>query len=188
MRTLKWIGLLAFVLALTTGWSAAQAASPAQQGGGQICVQAFEDKNGNGRRDEADEPLLTGVGFTLSSETGRIGTYTTDGNSEPYCFGNLPAGQYTVQARQSAKKGEPTTPGQWVIPLANNAEYSVAYGVQLDGTSAEGAPGGASSRPAASASGSMSVLGRIVLGLLGIAMFGAAGFLAYRLLLRLRSQ
>lgn len=33
----------------------------------------------------------------------------------------------------------------------------------------------------------MSTLGRIALGLLGLAILGAAGFLAYQLLLRLRN-
>ncbi len=183
MRTITWIRLLTIGLILSAGFSTVLAAPFAQQGGGQICVQAFEDKDGNGVRSEADEPLLPNIGFTLSNESGRLGTYTTDGNSEPYCFGNLAAGQYSVQARQPAKKGEPTTPGQWVIPLANNAEYSVAYGLQLGAGAAQNSPQG----PSVSSS-SMSPLGRIALGLLGVAILGAAGFLAYRLLLRLRSQ
>ena len=187
MRTLKWLSLVAIVLALGVNLGSAQAAPVtrqhrAQEGTGRICVLAFEDTDGNGLRSEDSEPLLSGIGFTLSNETGRLATYTTDGNSEPYCFGNLAAGQYTVQAHQSTQKSEPTTPGQWVIPLANNAQYDVAYGLQSGASAAENAT------PAdAAPSGSMSVLGRIVLGLLGLAMFGGAGFLAYQLMLRLRS-
>ncbi len=184
MLSMKWIGLLAISLALSATVSGTVLAAPsAQQSGGQICVQAFEDKDGNGMRNEADEPLLSGIGFTLSNETGRLASYTTDGVSEPYCFGNLAAGQYTIQARSSGKKGEATTPGQWVIPLANNAQYDVAYGWQLDDGAAQTA-----SQAGGAGQSSVSPLGRIALGLLGIAILGAAGFLAYQLFLRLRSQ
>ncbi len=180
MRVIRWCGVWAVALLLLGAhFSAAQAA---QTGGGQICVQAFEDKDGNGVRTEASEPLLPNVGFTLSNASGRLGTYTTDGNSEPYCFGNLTPGQYTVQARQSPKRGEATTPGQWVIPLANNAQYDVAYGVQLGGQADETSAQGTSS------GSGMSTLGRIALGLLGLAILGVAGFLAYQLLLRLRKS
>ena len=103
----------------------------AQQGNGQICVQAFVDTDFDGLRDQDFEPLLSGVAFILSNESDRLGTYTTDGNNEPYCFGNLPAGQYTIQAHPQARKGEPTTPGQWIIPLSNGAQYDVAYGMQV---------------------------------------------------------
>ncbi|HZY41393.1 MAG TPA: SdrD B-like domain-containing protein, partial [Anaerolineae bacterium] len=113
MRSLHWISLFAIILALVMSGNVAQAAPVAQQGSGQICVLAFDDQDGNGVR-EADEPLLAGVSFTLANAAGVKGSYKSDGNSEPYCFGSLAAGAYTVQAR-GAGSLEVTTPGQWAI-------------------------------------------------------------------------
>ena len=114
---------------------------------------------------------------------GSLRTIPTDGSSEPYCFGNLAVGQYTVQARPDAKKvkGEATTPGQWVVPLASGAQYDISYGVQVGSQPAESAAN------SSGGGGSMSTLGRIVVGLLGVAMFGAAAFLAYTIISRARS-
>ena len=161
--------------------SAVQADPLAQQSTGQICVLAFSDTNGDGVYTDPGEPLLAGVNFKLVNEAGKSQNYTTDGSSEPYCFGNLAVGQYTVQARPDAKKvkGEATTPGQWVVPLASGAQYDISYGVQATSQPTDSASGGGG--------GNMSTLGRIVVGLLGVAMFGAAAYLAYTIINRARS-
>lgn len=190
MRLIRWMSLLAIVGVCATGLlafnlPAAQAASVVQQGTGQICVLAFSDTNGDGVYTAPDEPLLAGVNFKLVNEAGKLQNYPTDGSSEPYCFGNLAVGQYTVQARPDTKqvKGEATTPGQWVVPLAAGAQYDIAYGVQVGSQPVDSA----ASNSGSGGSGSMSTLGRIVVGLLGVAMFGAAGFLAYSIISRARS-
>jgi len=79
-------------------------------------------------------------------------------------------------------QGEATTPGQWVVPLAGGAQYDISYGVQVGSKPAEG-----SANTASSGGGSMSTLGRLVVGLLGVAMFGAAAYLAYTIIGRARS-
>jgi hypothetical protein len=183
MRLIRWISLIAvtasFVIALP-------AAAAAQQDSGQICVRAFTDINNDGTYTPPDEALLADVTFILSNETGRIGSYRTDGTEEePYCFADLALGQYTVQARPDAKKitGEATTPGQWVVPLAGGAQYDIVYGVQADGTAADGQTEASTS----TSSSGMTPIGRIALGLLGVAVLGVAGFLAYSILQRARS-
>ena len=193
MRRIRWLSLLILIVTLIAaaapiGLLNAQAArfvraAPSAQAAGQICVLAFSDLNGDGVYTAPDEPLLSNVTFVLSNETGRLGTYPTDGNSEPYCFGNLAVGQYTVQARPDLKKikCEPTTPGQWVVPLSAGALYDIAYGVQLGAAPAE------SSTAAAAAGSSKTPLGRLAAGLLGVALFGAAGYLAYSIVRRARS-
>lgn len=189
MRRIRWLSLLILIFTLIAaagpiGLPSAQAA-PDAQSAGQICVLAFSDLNGDGVYTAPDEVLLPGVTFVLSNETGRLGTYPTDGNSEPYCFGNLVVGQYTVQARPDAKKvkGEPTTPGQWVVPLSAGAQYDIAYGVQVGAVPAEDTADNAES---GSGSGK-TPLGRLAAGLLGVAMFGGAGYLAYSIIRRARS-
>jgi hypothetical protein len=183
MRFIRWISLLAVAGSLAIGLPTVQAA-PLLQDTGQICVLAFSDINGDGVHTSPDEELIAGVTFWLSNETGRLGTYTTDGNSEPYCFGNLAVGQYTVQARPDPKKikGEATTPGQWVVPLASGAEYDITYGVPADAQ-----PEAGQVDTGSPSSGGMSPVGRIALAVLGIAVLGAAGYLAYTILRRARS-
>jgi hypothetical protein len=185
MRVIRWISLLTIAIGLLAlKLPVAQAAPSAQQGTGQICVLAFSDTNGDGVYTEPDEPLLAGVNFKLVNEAGKSQNYTSDGSSEPYCFGNLAVGQYTVQARPDAKKvqGEATTPGQWVVPLAAGAQYDISYGVQVGSQPAE-----SPASTASSGGGSMSTLGRLVVGLLGVGMFGAAAYLAYTIIGRARS-
>lgn len=175
MRVIRWISLLVVVLSLAVTLTPAHAAPVAQESTGQICVLAFSDINGNGQQDEG-EPLLTGVNFVLSDASGRRGTYTTDGSSEPYCFGNLAADQYTVQARPPAKlKGEATTAGQSAVSLSNGATLNMEYGFKPETGATDSGDGG--SFP----------LGKIVLALAGVAILGLAGFLAYNVLRRARS-
>jgi hypothetical protein len=176
MRRLRWSSLFAIVLALVVSSNAAQAAPVTRQGTGQICVLAFDDQNGNGVR-EADEPLLAGVSFTLADTTKVKDSYKTDGNSEPHCFSDLVPAQYTVQARKAATL-EVTTEGQWVVPLASGAQFDVTYGARKIDSSA--------TRPAAG--GSMSDLGRFVLGGLGLVVLAGAGLLALTTLQRARGN
>ena len=185
MRFMRWISLLVMAGSLAIGLPATQAASAQQPGVGEICVRAFNDINGDGTYTSPDEALLADVTFILSNETGRLSSYRTDGTEDkPYCFGNLAVGQYTVQARPDVNKvkGKATTPGQWVVPLASGAQYDIAYGVNLAAKSENG------QADAGSTSGSgMSPVGRIALGLLGVAVLGVAGYLAYMILRRTRS-
>lgn len=71
------------------------AAAPQPAAAGAICVSAFDDRNANGVRDEG-EGLLAGVSITVSDDRQVMGNYTTDGSSEPYCFGGLMPGSYQV--------------------------------------------------------------------------------------------
>ena len=180
IRRLCWIGLFTLILALGVVRNAA-----AQQGAGQICVLAFNDQDGNGVRD-ADEPLLAGVGFTLADAAGVKGAYKSDGLSEPYCFGSLAAGAYTVQARGAASL-EVTTPGQWAISLANGAQFDVTYGARQSGSGAA-QPAAGGDQSATTSGSSMSTLGRIVLGVLGLVVLVGAGLLALTTLQRARGH
>jgi hypothetical protein len=192
MRFIRWISLLAIAGLLIAGLPAAPTAAAQQQGVGEICVRAFNDLNGDGTYTAPDEPLLADVTFILANETGRLGSYRTDGTEvdAPYCFGNLTVGQYTVQARPDVNKvkGKATTPGQWVVPLASGAQYDIVYGVNLGeqtDSNQTGASGSASS--GSTSGGGMSTIGRIALGLLGVGVLGVAGFLAYSILRRARN-
>jgi hypothetical protein len=88
------------------------------QSGGDFCVRAFEDLNGNGVRDTADstafEPLLrSGVGADLLNEGGVVVGSALLADSPTadqgvICFQFLPDGQYTIQITSAEYRA--TTP------------------------------------------------------------------------------
>ncbi len=64
---------------------------------GTICVEAFFDDNGNGRREDFED-LVPNINFEVTRDGNSLGTYITTGLSEPYCFENLPNGPHVVRA------------------------------------------------------------------------------------------
>ena len=182
----RWISGLAIVLALLIGVTAVSAAPLSQQGSSQICVLAFEDKDGNGVRDN-NEPLLGAVGFTLADANGLKGSYTSDGSSEPYCFGKLEAGSYTVRAKAPANF-ESTTEGQWAISLLASAQYDAKYGAKRIGGEASSSGNTPGSSTSTSSGSGTTTLGRIVLGGLGVIILLAAGFMAGTIVQRARNR
>ncbi len=64
---------------------------------GNICVLVFNDRNGNELR-EVGEELVAGAVLTLTNSLHEvIGTYITDGVSEPHCFQTYGAGFYFLR-------------------------------------------------------------------------------------------
>ncbi|HYO89617.1 MAG TPA: LysM peptidoglycan-binding domain-containing protein [Candidatus Limnocylindrales bacterium] len=122
------------------------AASPAQ-----VCVLMFEDANQN-RLQEAGEALLPGGAIVLTLDGVPAGEYVTTGSGEPFCFSDLPAGNYLAQAQAPAGYGL-TTPQQLLLQPAQgwtiNVGFGAAQGVQppaIPPADASGAP--ASGQPA----------------------------------------
>lgn len=98
----------------------------------QVCVLLFDDENRN-RIQEPGEVLLSGGTITLALGSENVGSYTTDGASEPHCFDALDAGDYVALA--SAPEGYGlTTPDQLRLQAnpgpAINIAFGAAQGVQ----------------------------------------------------------
>lgn len=120
----------------------------AAQGGGQLCVRAFEDRNGSGVLD-AGEPLLTwGIsvslldveGVTVASALMDTSPTATQG---VICFQGLVAGQYT--AAITSADFTATTPDMITTTVAEDGLPTVVeYGGRI--------PVAATSIPAASSS------------------------------------
>ncbi len=107
----------------------------AQDSGGQLWIQAFEDRNGNGQRD-AGEPFLThGVSVDLLNADGVVvGSGTLDG--APYAsqgfigFLYLAPGQYTAVI--SSPDMAATLPDRVPVTItAGAAPVTVSYGAQI---------------------------------------------------------
>jgi LysM repeat protein len=72
-------------------------------GKGTVCALLWNDANGNGVRDPSETLLAGGQLSMVEIATGRpVQVYTTDGVSEPHCFNDIPAGQYTVSSAAPA--------------------------------------------------------------------------------------
>jgi hypothetical protein len=99
---------------------------------GQVCVQAFHDRNGDGVRQPETEELLPNAVFSLSDATGLVGQYTTDGISEPYCFPGLKPGTYQVAVQPPAGYGV-NGPAQVALALASGGRLEAAMPLQRGG-------------------------------------------------------
>ncbi len=64
---------------------------------GALCVQAFFDDNGNGRREDIED-LVPNISFEVIQDATPIGSYVTTGIEEPFCFENLLNGTYIARA------------------------------------------------------------------------------------------
>ncbi len=120
--------IIALILTLAL-FGAAQA-----QTGGQLWVQAFEDRNGNGTQ-EPNEPLLTkGIGVDLlNADHIVIASALLDGSPNAarglVGFQQLPAGQYTLAITGAEFKA--TTPDQFTLTVsATGVPAVVKYGAQ----------------------------------------------------------
>jgi len=100
---------------------------------GQVCVQAFHDRNGDGVRQPETEELLPNAVFSLSDATGLVGQYTTDGISEPYCFPGLKPGTYQVAVQPPAGYGV-NGPAQVALALASGGRLEAAIPMQRGGS------------------------------------------------------
>ena len=116
-------------------------------GDGGICVTLYEDKNGNGIRDP-DESLIAGGVFGLfdAATLSELGSYITDGASEPYCFLDLISGNYRVTSDVPESYTQ-TTRNDWDLTLAAGSTANLEFGAQQTGgetTTADEEAGGGS--------------------------------------------
>ncbi len=100
---------------------------PASVTSAQVCVNLFEDSNGNRIYELGESLLVDGVVTLLDSAGAQVAEpYTTSG-SEPFCFENLPAGDYLAVAQAPAGYGL-TTPAQFEIEAVIGVPVIVAFG------------------------------------------------------------
>ena len=101
--------------------------------GASLCVLAFQDMNDDMfYQPENGEMALPNAEFNLLGTAGPVGTYMTDGISEPYCFQNLEPGNYIL--RHSAPPGYTTEIGPWNVALGAEQTSSVNIGYVRDET------------------------------------------------------
>lgn len=100
---------------------------------GNICVSVFHDRNGNELR-EVGEELVAGAVLTLTNALHEvIGTYTTDGVSEPHCFETYGAGFYFLR-EQNPPGWISTSPDYWGLAMLDGTRWDVEIGDLWPGT------------------------------------------------------
>ncbi len=144
---------------------------------GSICVMSYNDLNGNGLR-EPEEPKQPGVTFAVSSSAATVGTYTTNGLDEPYCFTELDAGTYIVS--WVGDNLTPTSEQTWAASVAPGATVIREFGVSTGQAAGESDASGGASR-----GGLLPVWATALIGAAGMVLFlTGAGIGGYFLLLR----
>jgi len=140
---------------------AEQPAAPAEASGAvagtassTLCISAYHDRNSDGMRDPTTEELVGNAAFTLSSENGVVGSYTSDGISEPYCFTQLIGGTYMVQVMRPDGYNT-TTPEYWAVPLPGGATANVEFGHIIDPNAPPPSEKGQAAVPAGEKGGSL---------------------------------
>jgi hypothetical protein len=174
-------GEAATPVAAVTATSQAPEASPTPSAG-QICIQAFNDRNGDGEQN-SDENLLQGVVFALSDSSGPKDSYTTDGVSEPYCFNDLPPGSYEVKAKPPANYTA-TTIKSFTFALSGGKQ-DVVFGARRGGPAPTATRAGSGGGTGA-ASGALGSAGRIVLIVVAVLILIGLGFVGGFVLLSRR--
>lgn len=105
---------------------------------GALCLQAYFDNDGNGRRDEGED-LIPNILFNVTANGAPVSSYTTDGVNEPFCVGNLVISAYTVAATIMPVYVATTPLNDTVnVPGGAAAQFSVGLRRISDGNEAIG--------------------------------------------------
>jgi len=101
---------------------------------GDLCMLAYFDDNGNGRRD-GSEDLVPNVGLSVSAGGVLIQNFTTTGADEPICMRSIKNGAYIVAA-SILPIYQPTTPLNDLLRVqgGNRALFSLGLRRVSDGT------------------------------------------------------
>ncbi len=148
-----------------------------------LCLVAYVDRNGDGSYQPQEDALLPGLTVRLDGPHGPVGTYITDGMSEPYCFQGLEAGDYLLTSLppEGYLALQPETRH---LTLEAGEESSCFLGYRREGAEAltpSPAPTGSGAdeapppeaTPATSSSGGRAIGGTIVIVLLAAGLFMA---------------
>jgi hypothetical protein len=108
-------------------------AAGAQQSGGQFCVHAFEDLNGNGQQDGGEPVLMRDISAQLMDSGGLVIDSAMIEKSPNVtrgflCFQYLPEGQYTLTV--SSAEFQPTTLATMVATIGATDVVTLEFGGQ----------------------------------------------------------
>ncbi len=97
--------------------------------GPQLCFALFEDDNQNGHREPGERYLEAGRILLLDASGGEALSYTTDGESEPYCRRDLARELYHLELRPPDGYGA-TSAASLQIDLRAGGSVNVEFGAK----------------------------------------------------------
>lgn len=103
--------------------------TPEPPKGGEVCVNAFDDRNANGQHD-SDEGYMGGVTFTVANTELMVGQAISAGSAEAFCFTEVPAGTYQV-AQLVPGRLEMTTAANATINVEEGSTVGLEFGSRL---------------------------------------------------------
>ena len=95
---------------------------------GTVSVLAFDDRNGDGMRDEGEELLAGSMIRLLTIDRQLVAEYATDGVNEPHTF-TVEPGKYLL-IEGDAEGFISTSPNDWGIVVAAGESVDIAFGDQ----------------------------------------------------------
>ena len=139
----------------------------APPGAGTLCVLLFNDINGDSIRQET-ELSIPGGALSVADRTGKVSfTETTVTGTDPFCFKDLPEGEYNISV--AVPDGyNPTTVMNYNLKIEPGAETYLDFGAQPNSkTIAEApTPTGSGNNLLLGVLGVLLILGGIVLGII----------------------
>jgi hypothetical protein len=102
-----------------------------QPGSGTLCVLVYDDSNGDSLRQE-DEISIPGGAISVTDRSGEVSlTKTTEAGLNPYCFEDLPEGDYNITV--AVPDGyNPTTVMNYALKLESGSETYLDFGAQAN--------------------------------------------------------
>ncbi|MDJ0756496.1 MAG: carbohydrate binding domain-containing protein [Ardenticatenaceae bacterium] len=106
--------------------------------GGTICINTFNDSDGNGQNDD-NAGYMAGIRYVVAQNNAEVADGVSNGTSAPVCFDGLPAGEYQVAQILPAAL-QMTTAGNINISIEPGIPIALEFGSRLkDDTTNSGA-------------------------------------------------
>jgi len=107
-----------------------------QPGSGTLCVILYNDINGDSLRQE-EEPSIPDGAISVSDQSGEVSlTETTTSGMEPFCFDDLPQGEYNITV--AVPEGyNSTTVLSYALVLDPGTETYLDFGAQISSAAVE---------------------------------------------------
>lgn len=100
-------------------------------GSGILCILLFNDINGDSIRQEDTEPSIPDGAISVTNRSSSVNlTQPTMAGIEPFCFENLPEGEYTIGVAVPAGFN-PTTELSYILKLGGGDETYIDFGAQV---------------------------------------------------------
>jgi hypothetical protein len=144
-----------------------------------ICVQVYEDINGDGTRADVGENPIADQAITLRRAGSTVSTYVTDGSGDLHCFESLEPDTYQVQIYPTADYAV-VGDDRWAVAMAEGVMIPVSFGLHSAanavadaGTADDAASAEAAASVEPATGGLANNLGLVILGIAVVLMLVA---------------